>query len=62
MTYQWKTPLDWLKEAIQDYTREQLQEAFMLVVSELDFETLQWCFEAEMDKDGYFDPIEESEA
>lgn len=56
--YKWDHPLAWLLETAENWDHNQLKAEFQMVVSTLDFDTLQDMYESDMDKDGYFNPIE----
>jgi hypothetical protein len=63
--YRWDNPYDWLiaraSSAMSSLDITWLDMSLRRLAYQTDFDTLQEIFEAEMNADGYFDPIEESD-
>lgn len=56
--YRWSSPLDWLSEASKEWDAERLASELYALASRLDSDQLQDEYQAEMDDDGYFAPVQ----
>lgn len=57
--YKWASPYEWLEEKAKEWDERKLYHELMNLASQLDSDTLQDEYQADMDADGYFDELEE---
>lgn len=58
--YKWGTPLEWLKHKVYGYWNvPQIQATVMQLAEKVDIDGLTDIFQDEMERDGYFVPLEE---
>jgi hypothetical protein len=57
--YRWGSPLAWLHDAVQEWDSERLASEVIALASRLDSDALQDEYQADMDADDYFSPVEE---
>ena len=53
-TYKWKNPLEWLEDAIQTWSPNELKVEFIELAMRLDHDAIQDLYQSDMEKDGYF--------
>jgi hypothetical protein len=58
--YKWENPYDWLESKLLEWDLAQTRAELLSLARRLDFDTLQDLYQSDMDKDGYFEPIEEN--
>lgn len=62
MIYRWNTPMEWLFEKVEDeWDLPRTKAIVEELLHHLDFDTIQDCFEKQMDEDGYFQEREAAE-